>query len=145
MSVLYLYSCKNVPETDKCVEQLSVHIPHLPHAAPFPSSQQKMWEGNVFWKTSVTATLAFSITLFWFCPEPLLSLSACPALRLQRKMLPELGIGADHLSKPGLKWSSNGQRIKPQSRLSFRLSSATLPSPCLFLFHRASLLIDKRN
>lgn len=103
------------------------------------SSERGMIEGNVCWKTSATAALASSITLSRFCPEPLPSLSACPALRLQRKMLPEPGIRADHLSKAGLKWLSNGQRIKPLSRLSFHLSSAALPFPCLFLFHRASL------
>lgn len=98
-----------------------------------------MVEGNVCRKTSATAPLASSITLSRFCPEPSRSLSACPALRLQRKMLPELGIRADHLSKAGLKWLSNWQRIKLLSGLSFRLSLAALPSPCPFLFRRASL------
>ena len=123
----------------KCFEPSSAHTPRLTRAAWFPSSQQEMTEGNVCWEMSATASLASSILLSRFCPEPLLSLSACPALRLQRKVLPELGIGADHLCKAGLKWLSNGQRIKPQSRLSFHLSSTTLPFPCLFLFRRASL------
>lgn len=89
------------------------------------------------WKTSGTTALASSITLSQFCPEPLLSV--CPTLRRQRKMLPELGIGTDHLSKAGLKWLSNGQKIKPLARLSFHLSSAALPSPPLLLFCHALL------
>lgn len=74
------------------------------------------------------------------CPGPSLPLSACPALRLQRKMLPELGIRTDPLSKAGLNWVSNGQRIKPQSRLSF-LSSATLPSIPLPVFISLCLVL----
>lgn len=128
-----------MPERDKYFEQSGVRTPHLFRAARFPSSEQEMVEGNVCRKTSATAPLASSITLSRFCPEPSRSLSACPALRLQRKMLPELGIRADHLSKAGLKWLSNWQRIKLLSGLSFRLSLAALPSPCPFLFRRASL------
>lgn len=90
---------------------------------------------NVCWETSADAvpTLPRAMAL------------TCPAPRLQRKMLPELGIEADHLSKAGLKELSNEQRIKPSLHLSFHLSSATPPSLHQFLFCCASLSDGKRN
>lgn len=69
----------------------------------------------------------------------------CPASRLQRKILPELGIEADHISKAGLKELNNEQRIKPSLHLSFHLSSATPSSLRQFLFCHASLSDGKRT
>lgn len=69
----------------------------------------------------------------------------CPASRLRRKMLPEQGIEADHLSKARLKELNNEQRIKPLLHLSFQLSSATPSSLHQFLFCCASLSDGKRT
>lgn len=90
---------------------------------------------NVCWETSANAvpTLPSAMAL------------TCPAPRLQRKMLPELGIEADHLSKAGLKELSNEQSTKPSLHLSFYLSSATPPSLHQFLCCCASLSDGEKN
>lgn len=110
-------------------------IPRLLPAAPFPSPQRDMRDGKACQKTSVTTALASSITLSRFRPEPLLSLGS----KVQRKVLLELGIRADHLSKAEFTQLSNGQRTTLQSHLSFHLSRPASPLP---VFISPSLLSD---
>lgn len=63
MSVLYLYSCKDVPGRQKFSRQSSAHSPHFSCVAPFPSSQ---WEGQMCAGKPV-------LTLSQLCLEPWLS------------------------------------------------------------------------
>lgn len=132
MSVLYLYSYKNVPGRQKCSRQKCTQSPLLLCGT---ISFIPMRGANVCWKVSANAVPTL----------PRARALTCPASRLWRKMLPELGIEADHLSKAGLKELNNEQRIKPSLHLSFHLSSATPSSPHQFLFCRALLSDGKRT
>lgn len=84
---------------------------------------------NVCWETSANAVPT----------QPRDRALPCPAPRLQRKMLPELGIKADHLSKAGLKDLNNEHCTSPST------SAETLHHPSTsFYFAMPHSLMAKR-